>query len=105
MGRAIQLSDEEFTVAERLASGRGISPEQLIQTLLDEAWEAECARYDAAFENDAGWQESARAAEAGELPADTIYHSTAEFLRALGAGEDEQEAARRHSPLRPLRGR
>lgn len=94
MGRTISLSDEEFTVAERLALDRGISPEQLIQTLLDEAWEAECARYDDAFENDVGWQESARAAEAGESPEGTIYRSTAEFLRALGASEEEQEAAR-----------
>lgn len=105
MGRAIQLSDEEFSVAERPASGRGISPEQLIQALLDEVWEAECARYDAAFENDTSWQETARAAEAGELPAGTIYRSTAEFLRALGASEDEQEAVPCHSPRRPLRGR
>ena len=95
MGRTINMTDEEFTVAEWLASGRGMSPEQLIQTLLDEAWEAECARYDAAFENDAGWQESARAAEAGELPAGTVYYSTAEFLNALGANENEQEAAQR----------
>lgn len=95
MGRTINMSDEEFAVAERLASGRGISLEQLIQTLLDEAWEAECARYDAAFESDAGWQESARAAEAGELPAGAVYHSPEEFLRALGASEDEQKAARR----------
>lgn len=95
MGRTINITDEEFAVAERLASGRGMSPEQLIQTLLDEAWEAECARYDAAFESDAGWQESARAAEAGLPPAGTVYHSTEEFLRALGASEDELEAARR----------
>ena len=95
MSHALHISDEHYQVMETLAAARGQTPEELVNTLLDEAWERECAKYDAAFHNDPDWKETARQAEAGEIEQGTIYNSTEEFFRALGASEEELEAARR----------
>ena len=95
MSHALHLSDEKYQVVEALASARGQTPEELVSTLLDEAWERECAKYDAAFQADPGWQETARQAEAGTKGQTAFYPSTEAFFRHLGASEEELEAARR----------
>ena len=96
MTHQLPLSDDSYRLVAQLASARGQSPEQVLQTLIAEAWERACAPYDAAFENDPDWQASAReAASRGDEPHGTVYSSTAEFFRALGASEREIEEVRR----------
>lgn len=92
----IALSDETYHAIETLAAGRGQSIEELLNSLVDDAWEQECAKYDAAFANDADWQESARraseAAQAGQQSEG--YSTTEEFFRRLGASEEKLEEVR-----------
>ncbi len=92
----LSLSDEAYTILQALAAQRGKAPEQLIESLVDEAWEAECAKYDTLFEQDPDWQESARKAsedaQAGRH-SDT-YHTTEEFFRLLGASKERMERLR-----------
>lgn len=96
MSHVVHISDDKYQVAETLAAERGQTPEELIDTLLNEAWERECARYDAAFHDDPGWLEGAREALAEAAAGQTtFYPSTEAFFRHLGAGEEELEAARR----------
>lgn len=96
MSRVIGLSDERYHVAEQLAAEHGQSPEELIASLPDAAWERACAPYDAAFRADASWLEGAREAlaeaDAGQV---TAFPSTEAFLRHLGATEEELDEARR----------
>ncbi len=65
---------------------RGQTPEEFINSLLNEAWEQACAKYDAAFEQDPSWLEGAREAlvqiEAGNS---TVYPSSEAFFAHLGA--------------------
>ncbi len=95
MDTTLSLSPDAYEVLEQLASARGKTPEAVVRDLLDAAWEAECAKYDAAFENDPGWQEAARQAEAGELNGLTHFGSTEDFFRHLGADDAQIEAVRR----------
>ena len=93
MDTTLSLSPDTYEVLEQLATARGKTPEALVSELLDAAWEAECAKYDAAFEHDPGWQEAARQAEAGVLTDLTHFASTEEFFRHLGADDKRIEAA------------
>lgn len=95
MSHVLHLSDEKYQVMTTLASARGQTPEELVSTLLDEAWERECAKYDTAFHTDPGWEETARQAETGTESQTTFYPSTEAFFRHLGASGEELEAARR----------
>ena len=95
MAHPVSLPDEQYELLVTLASQRNQPPESVLATLVDAAWEATCARYDAAFENDPDWQETARQVEAGELTIIASYPSTEAFLRHLGADEHELEQARR----------
>jgi hypothetical protein len=95
LGHVLHISDDTFHIMQTMAAERGQSPEELLDTLVDEAWEQECAKYDAAFQNDPDWQEAARKAEAGLNAHGPIYPSTEAFFRHLGASEEELEAARR----------
>ena len=92
----IALSDETYRAIATLAAGRGQSIEELLNSLVDDAWEQECAKYDAAFANDPDWQESARkaseAAQIGQQSKD--YSTTEEFFRRLGASEEKIEEVR-----------
>ncbi|HEU5199266.1 MAG TPA: hypothetical protein VFU32_06500 [Ktedonobacterales bacterium] len=92
----IALSDETYQAIATFAAGRGQSIEELLHSLVDDAWEQECARYDAAFANDPDWQESARkaseAAQAGQQSED--YFTTEEFFRRLGASDEQLEEVR-----------
>ena len=92
----IALSDETYRAIATLAAGRGQSIEELLHSLVDDAWEQECARYDVAFANDPDWQESAReaseAAQAGQQSED--YFTTEEFFRRLGASDEQLEEVR-----------
>jgi hypothetical protein len=49
MSHVVQISDERYSLLERLAAERGKTAEEMLNTLLDELWEQECATYDAAF--------------------------------------------------------
>lgn len=97
MGHTLPLSDEIYRAMRELADARGQTPEELVATLLADAWERECARYDAAFHADPDWlaaaDEAARAAD--QVPENPRYPSTEALFRALGAGEDDLDAARR----------
>ena len=95
MDTTLSLSPDAYEVLAQLATARGKTPEAVVSELLDAAWEAECAKYDAAFEQDPGWQEAARQAEAGELTDLTHFSSTEEFFRHLGADDERTAAARR----------
>ena len=92
----IALSDETYQAIATLAAGRGQTIEELVNNLVDDAWEQECAKYDAAFANDPGWQESARraseTAQAGQQSGG--YSTTEEFFRRLGASEEKLEEVR-----------
>jgi hypothetical protein len=92
----LSLSDETYQTMTSLAAGRGQSIEELLHSLVDDAWEQECAKYDAAFDNDPDWQESARkaseAAQAGQQSED--YSTTEEFFRRLGASDEQLERVR-----------
>lgn len=92
----ITLNDDQQRIVTQLARAHGQTPEEWLENLINDAWESACAKYDAAFENDPDWQESAReAATWGDEPRGTVYSSTAEFLEALGATHEEVERARR----------
>ena len=93
MATTLSLPPDTYEVLEQLATARGKTPEAVVRDLLDAAWEAECAKYDSAFEQDPDWQESARQAEAGELTDPTHFASTEEFFRHLGADDERIEAA------------
>jgi hypothetical protein len=81
MSHAVSMSDAAYQTMEALASQRGQTPEQLLSDLLAAAWEAACARYDAAFENDPAWLEGAREAlEEAEADSVTAPASTEQFL-------------------------
>jgi len=95
MDTTLSLPPDAYEVLEQLATARGKTPEAVVRDLLDAAWEAECAKYDATFEQDPDWQETARQAEAGELTDLTHFASTEEFFRHLGADDERIEAARR----------
>jgi hypothetical protein len=94
MVHTLQISDDNYQRMETLAAGRGQTPEELVRSLLDEAWERECAKYDAAFHTDPGWLETAREAEAGTEGQATSYPSTEAFFQHLGASEGLLRAAR-----------
>lgn len=95
MTHQLTLSDDRYQTVVEMAAARGQTPEELLESLVDAAWEQACAPYDAAFENDPDWQASAREAVArGDEPHGTVYSSTADFLRALGASPQEVEEAR-----------
>lgn len=86
MSRILHISDERYEAIEALARERGQTPEEFINSLLDEAWEQACAKYDAAFEQDALWLEGAREALAQlEAGNSTVYPSTEAFFAHLGA--------------------
>ena len=95
MGRTLHVSEEKYHVIEALAAQRSQTPEELLNDLVDEAWERACAQYDAAFEDDPAWIEGAREAlaETGAGQAST-YPSTEAFFQHLGASNDELERAR-----------
>lgn len=96
MTHQLTLSDDHYQTVVEMAAARGQTPEELLATLVDEAWERACAPYDTAFENDPDWQESARgAASRSTEPRGMVYSSTAEFLQALGADQNTVEEARR----------
>ena len=97
MSHVVHLSDDRYSLLERLATEHGKTAEELLNALLDELWEQECASYDAAFYSDPGWAESARqadeAARAGQQR--ERYMSTEEFFRRLGASAERLEEVRR----------
>lgn len=97
MSHVVHLSDDRYSLLERLAAERGKTAEEILNAVLDELWEQECARYDAAFYNDPDWVESARqadeAARAGQQR--ERYASTEEFFRRLGASAERLEEVRR----------
>jgi hypothetical protein len=62
MSHVLHIADDAFRVMTTLAAERKQTPEQLLRALLDAAWEEACAKYDAAFEQDAGWLAGAQAA-------------------------------------------
>lgn len=98
MSHAVRLSDETYRVMRELADDRGQSPEELVAALLADAWERECARYDAAFHAGPDWL--ATADEVATDPTEPVhegstYPSTETLFRALGAGENDLEVARR----------
>ncbi len=95
MNHVLRVTDNTYHLLEVMAAERGVTPEQLLNSLVDEAWERECAQYDAAFEHDPGWQETARDAEVGREGHSQVYPSTEAFFQHLGASADEIEAARR----------
>jgi hypothetical protein len=79
-----------------MAAARRQTPDELLATLIDEAWERACAPYDAAFQNDPDWQASAREAAArGDEAHGVVYSSTAALFEALGASQGDVEEARR----------
>lgn len=96
MSHTVSISDECYQRLESLAAERGQNVEEFLNDLLADIWERECARYDAAFENDPEWIEGAWQALA-EADARTTTHfpTTAAFMRHLGASEEELEAARK----------
>ena len=59
MTHQLSLDDDLYRMLTELASAHGPTPDEVLATLVDEAWEHECAPYDAAFHNDPGWQQSA----------------------------------------------
>lgn len=95
MGHTLHVSEEKYHVIEALAAQRSQTPEELLNDLVDEAWERACAQYDAAFEDDPDWVEGAREAltEIGAGQANT-YHSTEAFFQHLGANDEDLERAR-----------
>jgi hypothetical protein len=95
MTHVLHISDERYCAASAMAAGRGQTPEQLIDAVLDEAWERECARYDATFHDNPSWQQAAQDAESGRLTPGRTYESTEEFFRALGASGNQLEVARK----------
>jgi hypothetical protein len=100
----LSLSDDRYQTVIEMAAARGQTPDELLTTLIDEAWERACGPYDAAFQNDPGWRESARVAATpqGHATQGILYSSTAELFQALGASQAEIEEARRlevgHAP-------
>lgn len=99
MTHQLTVSDDRYQAVVEMAAARSQTPEELLTALIDEAWERTCAPYDAAFQNDPDWQESARTAAArSETPLGPVYSSTAELFRALGASEREVDGARRREP-------
>lgn len=96
MTHQLTVSDDRYKTVVELAAARSQTPEELLTQLIDDAWERACAPYDAAFQNDPGWQESARlAATRSDAPPGGVYSSTAELFQALGASQDDVEEARR----------
>lgn len=92
----LSLSDDRYQTVVEMAAARSQTPQELLKQLIDEAWERACAPYDAAFQNDPGWRESAQmAATRSDAPASSGYASTAELFQALGASQDDVEEARR----------
>ncbi|HKV83327.1 MAG TPA: hypothetical protein VJN88_02145 [Ktedonobacterales bacterium] len=49
MTRQLTLSDDRYQTMVEMAAARSQTPEELLTTLVDEAWERTCALYDAAF--------------------------------------------------------
>ena len=97
MSHIVQISDERYSLLERLATEHGKTAEELLNALLDELWEQECAGYDAAFYNDPGWVESARQADETARGGQQRerYMSTEEFFRHLGASAERLDEVRR----------
>ena len=95
MTRQLTLSDDRYQTMVEMAAARSQTPEELLTTLVDEAWERTCALYDAAFQNDPGWQATAREASARKAESGgQVYSSTAALFQALGAGQDEVDEIR-----------
>lgn len=96
MSRVLRISEDRYSLLEQLAKERHQSVEEYLAALLDAAWEEECAKYDAAFENSPDWLEGAREAlEEVRAGNTTFFPSTEAFFRHLGASEEELEAARK----------
>lgn len=53
MSQDMSLANEQYDMLCELARVAGKSPKETLDTLLLEAWDRACARYDAAFERDA----------------------------------------------------
>ncbi len=96
MTHVLRVEDDRFQVLSSLAEKRHQTPEEVLNALVDEEWERACAKYDAAFENDAEWAEGAREAMAQSASGQgTIYQSTEEFFAALDAipsADDDSDA-------------
>src|SRR5579884_678385 len=95
MSHSIQLSDERYQMVESLASALKRTPEELIDILLDRAWEETSAAYDTAFEQDASWIETAREAEANTEATEAQFPTTEALFERLGASEDHLAEARK----------
>ena len=95
MAHQLSLGDDLYRMLTELASAHGQTPDEALAALVDEAWEHECAPYDAAFHSDSDWQQSARDAShrADGQHSDT-FDSTAELFQALGADAQKIEKAR-----------
>ena len=95
MTRQVTMSDDRYQEMVEMAAAQGQTPDELLATLIDEAWERACAAYDAAFAQDPDWQTSAQEAVAqGDEQRGDIYPSTATFFQALGASQRDIEQAR-----------
>ena len=95
MTHVLEIPDDRYQVLSSLAAERHQTPEEVLNALVDEEWERACAKYDAAFENDPEWAEGAREAMAESAAGQgTIYYSTEEFFRHLGASDELLDAAR-----------
>lgn len=95
MTRQMTMSDDRYQEMVEMADAQGQTPDELLATLIDEAWERACAAHDAAFAQDPDWQASAQeAATPGDEPRGVIYPSTAAFFQALGASQHDIEQAR-----------
>lgn len=84
----LTLNDDRYRMVADLAAARGQTPEEVLASLVDEAWERECASYDAAFENDPDWiagaQEAVDEVRAGKT---SSFSSTEAFLQSLDEGD------------------
>jgi hypothetical protein len=93
--RLVLSDDQQQIVAElALAFVGGQSPEEVTQTLLEEAWGRACASYDVAFDNDPAWLAGAQeaVAEVAAGPASS-FRSTDAFLAHLEERQSDLDAS------------
>ena len=95
MGHAVPIADDTYAAISAIAASPGATADALIAQWLAEKVEDErrMALVDAAFENDEEWISGAREAMEQAEPRH-VYQTLEEFFKALGADEEELEAAR-----------
>ena len=95
MGHSVPVADDTYEAISAIAASQGATADTLIAQWLAEKLEDEqhAAQVDAAFENDEEWVSGAREAMENHKQGH-VYHTLEEFFVALGADEEELEAAR-----------